>query len=791
MHRFYTYHIRIYDRSLVKAEVRNLDNELVAEPSGAFRYRYKKDRLIALQLAARLGQLSDEGVVELGNALFSVLFDSKLQHDFFHHHKTAKAQKSLLRIELEVDERRLPDVVALPWEFLRVPGFDGQAPWWVATDPNVIFLRRRALWDTPKPIQLEPGERLRIALAVAAPSELGQIRYKRIWTALTRLANSQPAKFDLLGLVSKATVNEIDALLERRPHLFHFIGHARVRNSHQQETGEIALVDNIPDKAIWVDSNDFGNLFNRHHPSVVILQSCEGGALSSSKAFVGVASQIVQQNIPVVVAMQYQISNSSAQTFVLEFYNRLAEGDPVDKAAQEGRRKIALGPVGYKARDFATPVLFMRVRDGELFQRILIHREALATTPIRLQVSSHREPPRIQAALPSEPQILSILETLRLEETPINSYVLEFIFPLYGPMMGPDGRCPLWWLAQNGLFSRLANLCQHIIEQVRKLQYAGEYGDVYFRSFLWSKLLLSFADCQRGFAKRALASLSDIHIFVATIGIPELIAWDLNIRAIISGRLGLEPEARALSQNAIFVAEESGLFWLAAVIRLRVLHRKDWHARERGDKPDDLSFENRLNEGLRDTNYVDSTSRLHLEALRSAVSVLHYSWSPENRDHTLSTAQNTISLLSSYPDHEEKARMISEAGRIKLYGFDDPNAAIEYLKQSAPLRLSSGNLSRLRYDLSWLAESYYKTGDVRNADLCARASLVLHNKLFSGANTDSGLVKRVKHSLSGSRVQDADILDESKRSTNSDILAESTNIHPAWWFNLLSSTKTE
>jgi len=32
----------------------------------------------------------------------------------------------------------------------------------------------------------------------------------------------------------------------------------------------------------------------------------------------------------------------------------------VDKAVQEARRHIALGPAGFKSRDFATPVLFMR-----------------------------------------------------------------------------------------------------------------------------------------------------------------------------------------------------------------------------------------------------------------------------------------------------------------------------------------------------------------------------------------------------------------------------------------------
>ena len=99
-----------------------------------------------------------------------------------------------------------------------------------------------------------------------------------------------------------------------------------------------------------------------------MLQACEGGKLSASQAFVGVSSKIVQQNIPVVVAMQYEVSNFTASSFADCFYKRLAQDDPVGIAAQNGRRAIALN-TQYQKRDFATPVIFMRVQDGYLFKR--------------------------------------------------------------------------------------------------------------------------------------------------------------------------------------------------------------------------------------------------------------------------------------------------------------------------------------------------------------------------------------------------------------------------------------
>ena len=116
-----------------------------------------------------------------------------------------------------------------------------------------------------------------------------------------------------------------------------------------------------------IHAADFADLFRRHIPGVVLLQSCEGAALSSWQAFTGTASQLVDQNIPIVIAMQYKVSNITASRFSVEFYKQLAAGVAVDTAVQEGRRMISLGMYGYDQRDFATPVLFMRARQGYFF----------------------------------------------------------------------------------------------------------------------------------------------------------------------------------------------------------------------------------------------------------------------------------------------------------------------------------------------------------------------------------------------------------------------------------------
>jgi hypothetical protein len=77
----------------------------------------------------------------------------------------------------------------------------------------------------------------------------------------------------------------------------------------------------------------------------------------------GVAPNLVQRGLPAVVAMQYEILDATAKQFADEFYRALALGWPVDAAMQTTRNSISI-EVGSDKPDFATPVLYMRAKDG-------------------------------------------------------------------------------------------------------------------------------------------------------------------------------------------------------------------------------------------------------------------------------------------------------------------------------------------------------------------------------------------------------------------------------------------
>ncbi|MGD2089185.1 MAG: CHAT domain-containing protein [Candidatus Aminicenantes bacterium] len=365
--KYYTIRIRIANIDNIHLDIYDANNQLIMEPSGRFGFKDNvRDRISELHEKARGNDPDEARVEELGKLLFSALFDEGLRREFLDIYQKAQQENALLRLELDVDERQLPEVAALPWEFMYVSPGELHGALWLATAPNMVFSRQRARWHVPEPIQLKIGERLRIAIAAAAPKDLGPVQYQKICNELKKMARTE--RFEVLEVLEVANRSSIDALLEKKPHIFHFIGHGSLKDENRQDTGLVALVDSFGSTDL-VSADYFSELFNRFKPGLVVLHTCESGALSSSKAFVGIASRVVQMNVPAVAAMQFKVSNATAQRFALEFYRRLAENEPVDKAVQEARRHIALNPPSYGSRDFATPILFMSIREGRLFQR--------------------------------------------------------------------------------------------------------------------------------------------------------------------------------------------------------------------------------------------------------------------------------------------------------------------------------------------------------------------------------------------------------------------------------------
>ena len=158
----------------------------------------------------------------------------------------------------------------------------------------------------------------------------------------------------------------VTALAQSRPHLVHFVGHGDY--NEREATGRVALVS-VDGNAKWVTAEALSGLLRKAKasPRVVVLHSCEGGAVDSSVSFAGTAPQLVRDGVPCVVAMQYTVTPLTATAFAQAFYDALAEGLAVDEAVQRGRWDIA----GALASDqdprlLGIPVVYLQSLNGVL-----------------------------------------------------------------------------------------------------------------------------------------------------------------------------------------------------------------------------------------------------------------------------------------------------------------------------------------------------------------------------------------------------------------------------------------
>ncbi len=364
---YINYHVEVTpDGQRVHVTARHPDGTEAGQPRGPFCLAKVKAEVHILADKVAQEIASRREIERLGELLFGALFcDSAVGEHLRSTFRQARERGQGLRLELDFDETQLPEVAALPWELLRAPQTSGYRAVALAIDPNLVLSRRRSLWEPPR--RMTKTGSWRILLAVAAPDDpdLGPVAYEEVLQDLQTLTQGAEAEFEPVGEpILDVDPLKLDRALERQPDILHFVGHGRFISDPTDPHGELATVG-AGGWTEWLRDDDFGSLLERHVPAVVFLQACEGGTLGSAKGLTGVASKVVQHNAPVVVAMQYPISNAAALAFACKFYERLTAGDPVDKAAQEGRRALWFRYPGQ--REFATPALFMRAPDGRLF----------------------------------------------------------------------------------------------------------------------------------------------------------------------------------------------------------------------------------------------------------------------------------------------------------------------------------------------------------------------------------------------------------------------------------------
>lgn len=246
-----------------------------------------------------------------------------------------------LRIELRVPDEA-PELHRLPWELLWRPG--DEAP--LALSRRTPLTRRL---EVARPVfRPAPSRPLRI-LAVTSTAGGPGLDLEREWRELEEVL-SRVGDVEIERATSAAVGPLRRRLLGETFHVVHFIGHGLAEgpatgdSAHLLFETDLGTTDAVDGRGLAVELADVKDL------RLVVLNACDSAG--------GVAGSLLRAGVPEVVAMRKPISDEAAILWSRAFYERLAQGDPVDAAVAEGRLEI------YRQRrdsiEWSVPVHFRR-----------------------------------------------------------------------------------------------------------------------------------------------------------------------------------------------------------------------------------------------------------------------------------------------------------------------------------------------------------------------------------------------------------------------------------------------
>ncbi len=339
---------------------------------------------------------------EFGSRLFNAVFDDEVRGCFRSSLDEATRQGAGLRIRLRLSNA--PQLADVPWEYLYNPALNRFFSLSVET-PIVRYL------ELPEPIQplaIQPP--LKILVMISSPQDYPPLDVEREWTKLKdALRDLEERGGVVLERLDEATLSALQKKLRRRVyHIFHFVGHGGF-DAHAQDG--VLILEDENKRARPVSGQDLGTLLHDQRSlRLAVLNACEGTRTSRSDPFAGAAQSLVQQGLPAVIAMQFEITDDAAITLAHEFYGALADGYPTDAALAEARKAIfAQG----NDIEWGTPVLYLRAPDGRIFDVPRTPTKRVAPTPLPTPV-----PFRIVAAASVAAMILLIVAAFFFRQTP-------------------------------------------------------------------------------------------------------------------------------------------------------------------------------------------------------------------------------------------------------------------------------------------------------------------------------------------------------------------------------------
>ncbi len=312
----------------------------------------RSKRLVRRVLSSELAVAKD-----FGGALFDAVLSGEVRSCFRTSVDQADRRGAGLRIRLRLTGA--PQLADLPWEYL----YDGTRAHFLSLSAQTPIVRYLDIPERIRPLQVVPP--LEILTLIASPSGYPPLDVEREYQNLTQAMDPLIKKgLVVLNRLTEPTLAGLQRRLRQSAcNIFHFIGHGGF--DQKTQAGGLIFEDERSGSQ-HVDSMYLGTLLHDHRSlRMAVLNACGGTYGLRSDPFSGMAEGLVQQGIPAVIAMQFEISDEAAIVFSKGLYQAIADGYPVDAALAESRKAIFTS--ADETLEWGTPVLFMRAPDGRIF----------------------------------------------------------------------------------------------------------------------------------------------------------------------------------------------------------------------------------------------------------------------------------------------------------------------------------------------------------------------------------------------------------------------------------------
>ncbi len=331
----------------------------------------------------------EDDVAAYGLALFNALFAGLVRRAYDRAVGYAEAHTDgQLRLRLWIAPQA-PELHALIWERLHTSKYNRVSP--LTATAQTPFSRYTGLEiaELP-PITTRP---LRMLVAIANPADLidyglmvidveqevdnlltalgglqrgGQLRLT-LMPGRTGLSAALQARLRQAGATIREGSTTLDSLLHELStlpgyHILHFLGHGAFR-----QTTAFLFLENADGLTIPHKDADFVNPMATLDPPphLIFLAACESAKRDpqNGNPYIGLAPQLAQIGVPAVIAMQDTIPLAIARELSQNFYRYLLEHGVVDRALNQARLLL----LENDPKAWATPALFMRLKNGQLF----------------------------------------------------------------------------------------------------------------------------------------------------------------------------------------------------------------------------------------------------------------------------------------------------------------------------------------------------------------------------------------------------------------------------------------